>query len=576
MKSKKAIGIVLACILALTSFQQILAVGYGEEYANQPKGEYKQTFTDVEESHWAFTYIAQLSKDNVIGGYPDGKFYPDNTITRAEFAKIMIGASGITPKMSTSSSFSDVLTTDWFFPYVESAKEYLTGYNVSGQTFYLPSTNAIREDIAVALVKLKGYDVSIADISLLKTMFSDYQSISSVAQPYVAVAIERGLISGYDDGTFRAQNSITRAEASAMLWRAAQYGNDNKVVTGDTPTPSIMPTVTPSVSPSATPTITPSVSPEPTEEPSSPTVSPSNTPQPTAEPTPTPIPKEYAIDTIANAKVSNWWDMTCDGENIYYYKDKSIHRISISDGNDEELINIDDFIDEQADAEDIAEEEDNFYLNYQGFYQIHYDQYENQLYVLLGFKDKNRLFVLNDEELEFVNSVDNIDRIAASLPNGSLFASASNASYYGYIVDPQSGILSEITNAYYIYNAKKNFPAAYFDRKIFFGNKESNGSFKSYSYNLTSIKEIAETYYTAFPIVNADDKSLYSIDSTGIVRYTSEGGERKGINFSEIENNDFKTLDKQNFSSKMMFSSNGDIILYDSSAQCFRMISNIK
>ena len=60
---------------------------------------------------------------------------------------------------------------------------------------------------------------SAADESILN-MFSDSSSISDPAKKYVAVAVEQGLISGYDDSTFRGQSTITRAEAAAMLSRA--------------------------------------------------------------------------------------------------------------------------------------------------------------------------------------------------------------------------------------------------------------------------------------------------------------------------------------------------------------------
>ena len=66
------------------------------------------------------------------------------------------------------------------------------------------------------------------DLSILKTMFTDWQSISTGAQKYVAVAVEKGLISGYEDNTFRGQSGITRAETATLLWRAYQYGNGNK------------------------------------------------------------------------------------------------------------------------------------------------------------------------------------------------------------------------------------------------------------------------------------------------------------------------------------------------------------
>lgn len=212
---KKLISILLttAMITSITAY----AVDYGEELKNMPKHTYEQRFSDVSTTHWAFDYIGELVNDNVVDGYPDGKFRPENNVSRAEFAKIMITAAGIKTTSAAASSFSDVDVNEWYCPYIESAKEFLTGYQYSGGAMYLPDKMAIREDIAVALVKLKGYDISVADLSMLKSMFSDYDSISETAKRYVAVAVERGLVSGYDDGTFKGQQSITRAEAAALI-----------------------------------------------------------------------------------------------------------------------------------------------------------------------------------------------------------------------------------------------------------------------------------------------------------------------------------------------------------------------
>ena len=233
---KKLVSIILAVTMMMGI--SAYAVEYGEELKNMPKHTYEQKFSDVPKSYWAFDYIAELANDGVINGYPDGKFYPENNVQRAEFAKIMLLAAGIKVKSVDYSSFDDVDVNEWYCPYVESAKEFLTGYNYDGRAMYLPEKVAIREDIAVALVKLKGYDISVADLSILKTMFKDYESISESAKRYVAVAVERGLVSGYEDGTFKGQQSITRAEAATLIWRANQYGADNKIMATDAKTTS--------------------------------------------------------------------------------------------------------------------------------------------------------------------------------------------------------------------------------------------------------------------------------------------------------------------------------------------------
>ena len=237
MKTRKRwtpapVAAILALILILNMTVPAAAVEYGAELDPNEKT-YTQTFSDVPETHWAFEYIEEMVERGAISGYPDGKFYPSKIVTREEFAKIMVVAAGLTATPAKASSYADVPLTRWSSPFIETAKPYMTAYQSGGQLYFKPSDGALREDMAVAVVMLKGYDTRLADLSMINTMFKDVDAISVSAQPYVALAVENGIISGYNDSTFRGQATITRAEAAAILWRAFQYGSDNKVMPGE-------------------------------------------------------------------------------------------------------------------------------------------------------------------------------------------------------------------------------------------------------------------------------------------------------------------------------------------------------
>jgi len=88
-------------------------VNYGDELRNIPNHNIEINFTDLPKYHWAYNYVIDLVTRGVFSGYPDGKFRPDNIITRAEFATIVVKAAGLTPKKMNSSSFTDVNPTDW-------------------------------------------------------------------------------------------------------------------------------------------------------------------------------------------------------------------------------------------------------------------------------------------------------------------------------------------------------------------------------------------------------------------------------------------------------------------------------
>lgn len=255
----------------------------------------------------------------------------------------------------------------------------------------VPVMDAIREDIAVAMVKLKGYSVVGADITMLARMFSDYQSISSEAQKYVASAVENGLISGYDDGTFRGQQSITRAEAATLLWRAYQYGNSNKTYDDITPT--------------QTPSVT---SPQTTEQPSKPTQTPTDEPEETVtteDPQSTSTPeaeekKPYIMKTLASANISQQfnsssqisggltWATIDNNKNIYYIDDSDscIYKISIENGTKSEYFDPTELILEKPVEQE--NEESSAVAEYSSYVpvQVYYDNVNNKI-LLIGYYD---------------------------------------------------------------------------------------------------------------------------------------------------------------------------------------------
>lgn len=190
--------------------------------------DYPQKFWDVSKEHWAFLYIADLAERGVISGYEDGSFRPSRTVTRAEWAKIMVQAAGV--QLNDNALYFTDMSNHWANKYVNAAKNYLTGY---ADGSYRPDQATTREDVTVAMVRLKGYDLSNVDYSYL-TKFTDVESVSNYAKGYVAVAVQNNLISGFEDNTFRGQDTLTRAEAATLLYRAFQHGNADKLVTAPT------------------------------------------------------------------------------------------------------------------------------------------------------------------------------------------------------------------------------------------------------------------------------------------------------------------------------------------------------
>lgn len=240
--------------------------------------EYAQRFWDVSKDHWAFEYIADLTERKVIRGYEDGSFRPERTVTRAEWAKMMVDAAGV--NSSDNKVYWEDLKDHWANNYVNAASKYLTGYS---DNYYRPDQAVTREDVAVALVKIKGYDISDVDFAYLNS-FTDVSSISNYAKAYVAVGVQQNLIAGFSDKTFRGQDTLTRAEAATLMYRAFKQGNADKIT--ESPTVPVSSSYEDEYKDQAEPS---KATPKPTKRPE--TVE-KATPKPTPEPAPTPEPEE--------------------------------------------------------------------------------------------------------------------------------------------------------------------------------------------------------------------------------------------------------------------------------------------
>jgi hypothetical protein len=221
MKKIISLIIALAMLVSTTAF----AVEYGSEWSGYTSAD-GASFTDVPSDHWAKDNISRVVAKGWFNGYPDGTFHPSDSITREEAMTVFVKFLGLEIKSSDVSSYYDVETDDWAFPYIETGKllfPKITTYN--GENPFQPKMPMTREDTVYALVTALRYtdDTIYADQSVLN-MFSDKNSISELIKPYVVVAVNKGLVSGYSDGTIGAQDPLTRAEFATLLYRASYVG----------------------------------------------------------------------------------------------------------------------------------------------------------------------------------------------------------------------------------------------------------------------------------------------------------------------------------------------------------------
>ena len=174
-------------------------------------------FTDLSDDYWAIPAINKMIELKVLDGYPDKTFKPSNSITRAEFAKILVLALKLNNHATIE--FGDVPSTHWAYDYIKNASNCLTGYSRGTSLYYLPDEYALREDMTVAMVYAAGLQNEDYDLSVLDR-FSDEDLISEAIKPYIAIAVDNNLVRGNSDGTFNPKGFLTRAEVCQLMYNA--------------------------------------------------------------------------------------------------------------------------------------------------------------------------------------------------------------------------------------------------------------------------------------------------------------------------------------------------------------------
>jgi hypothetical protein len=173
-------------------------------------------FSDVPTSYWAYDAINSLSVKDIVSGYPDGTFKPDASITRAEFATMLVKALGLNTAGSTG-QFTDVTTGDWCYGSVNTAV-YASLTSGIGDHLFSPNDPITREQMAVMVAKALGTNAPAVDRTELNA-FSDRSAVSSWAVTGMEDVVKAGILSGMHDGTLAPKAEATRAQAAAMIYK---------------------------------------------------------------------------------------------------------------------------------------------------------------------------------------------------------------------------------------------------------------------------------------------------------------------------------------------------------------------
>jgi len=195
------------------------------------------------EWQWAYDHIIRLAAQGVFTGYEDGTFKPRNNITRIEALVAAVRLLGLKEEAEKPENMNATLN---FKDFDQLKKKY--GWAVGYVTVALendlfsetdesiqadkPANRLWASVLLVKAMKLEGEAKKKMDTVL---PFRDAKQIPAGSVGYIAVALEKNLITGYGDNTFQPNKPVTRAELAALLDRVDQQlpgYNDAQAING--------------------------------------------------------------------------------------------------------------------------------------------------------------------------------------------------------------------------------------------------------------------------------------------------------------------------------------------------------
>ncbi len=172
---------------------------------------WKNPFPDVSDTGWYIKAVEFVCKNGLMSGYANGRFGPNDSLTRAQFAQIIYNNEG-RPK-SGSGRFSDV-TTGWYANAVNWAAAEGIVAGVGGGKF-APDLPITRQDLAVMLWRYAGSP----EPRKSELDFSDTGKVSTYAWKALCWAHESGIVSGKGNGVLDPRGNATRAEVAQMVMK---------------------------------------------------------------------------------------------------------------------------------------------------------------------------------------------------------------------------------------------------------------------------------------------------------------------------------------------------------------------
>lgn len=171
-----------------------------------------KTFSDISQASPFFNAVNYLSSQNIINGYSDGTFKPYSSINRAELLKLLMSGTDTEITKPESNCFQDVPYTKWYSPYICTAlqKEIIIGY--ADETFK-PEQNINKVETLKIIGKIYNWNLEEKSGKLFSDTIEDQWYT-----PYLTYAQNHNLLPETST-TYKPENDMIRGNIAEILYR---------------------------------------------------------------------------------------------------------------------------------------------------------------------------------------------------------------------------------------------------------------------------------------------------------------------------------------------------------------------
>lgn len=209
-------------------------------------------FTDVSRSDWYYQFVDYVTSKGYFNGVADKTFAPAENMTRAMFVTVLFRFDGAKGDRSQS-AFTDVAPGEWYTDAINwaAANRIVDGV---GNGKFAPNDPITRAQMCTMIERYldlyrKAWKVTLPETGSVSVMV-DENAIPAYALAAVKQCQRHGLVNGFEDGTFRPNELSTRAQVAAVIYRMsylvqnAKPDNTPSVNPGGTVNPPVNPPVT--------------------------------------------------------------------------------------------------------------------------------------------------------------------------------------------------------------------------------------------------------------------------------------------------------------------------------------------